>query len=172
MADHRPLPRVGSGIDVHPFASSGSGRPLVLGGVLVPDAIGLAGHSDGDVLAHAVADALLGAAALGDLGSRFGVDDPALAGADSIALLRQVVADVADAGWTIGNVDATVLAQRPRLGPYRTQMVANLAAACAVPDDAVSVKFTTTDHLGFVGRGEGITSLASCLLAPLRATGE
>ena len=165
MAEHAPLPRVGSGIDVHPFDTDGD-RDLVLAGVVIDGAPGLAGHSDADVVAHAVADALLGAVAMGDLGSRFGVEDPALAGADSLGLLRRVVADVQAAGWRVGNIDCTVLAQRPRLGMYRGQMVAHLADACGLPADAVSVKFTTTDHLGFVGRGEGIAVQATALVAP------
>ena len=112
--------RVGTGLDVHPFADEP--RPLVLAGVTVPDAPGLAGHSDADVVAHAVTDALLGALALGDLGSRFGVDTPELAGADSLAFVRTAVADLAERGWRVGNVDAVVVAQRPRLGAHRDAM--------------------------------------------------
>ena len=156
--------RVGSGLDVHPFAPADAGRPLVLAGVVVPDAGGLAGHSDADVIAHAVADALLGAVAAGDLGSRFGVDDPAMADADSIGLLASVAGDLADAGWSAGNVDVTVVAQRPRLAAHRDAMRANLARALAVPEGAVSVKFTTTDRLGAVGRGEGIACWATVLV--------
>lgn len=156
--------RVGSGLDVHPFAPSEAGRPLVLGGVELPGAPGLEGHSDADVLAHAVADALLGAVAGGDLGSRFGVDTPETARADSLRLLAAVVADVRGAGWRIGNVDATVVAQRPRLAPHRDAMRANLAGALAVAEDRVSVKFTTTDRLGTLGRGEGIACWATVLL--------
>lgn len=158
-------PRIGSGLDVHPFDADPT-RPLVLCGVRVPDAPGLAGHSDADVGAHAVADALLGAAALGDLGSRFGVDRPELAGADSLRLLAAVVADVAAAGHTVGNVDLTLVAQRPRLAPYRDPMRANLARALQLDPSAVSVKFTTTDRLGAVGRGEGIAGWAVGLLVP------
>lgn len=152
--------RVGSGFDMHPRAAAG---PLVLAGVPV-DAPGLAGHSDADVVAHAVADALLGAAALGDLGSRFGTDAAELAGADSMALLAAVVAEVGDAGLAPVNLDVTVLAERPRLAPHRDAMRTNLAAALAVAPGAVSVKFTTTDGLGALGRGEGIACTATCLL--------
>lgn len=151
--------RVGQGIDVHAFAG-GEDRPLVLGGVRISEDGGLAGHSDADVPAHAIADALLGAVGMGDLGSRFGVDRPETAGADSIGLLAEVVADLARDGWAIGNVDVTVVAQRPRLAPHRDAMVANLAAALAIPTADVSVKFTTTDHLGSIGRGEGIAAWA------------
>lgn len=157
--------RIGSGLDVHPFGDDPD-RPLVLGGVEVPGAPGLAGHSDADVLAHAAADALLGAAALGDLGSRFGVDRPEVAGADSLGLLAEVVRDVAAAGYVLGNLDATVVAQRPRLAPHREAMRTNLAAVLDTSVDQVSVKFTTTDRLGAMGRGEGIAAWATCLLVP------
>lgn len=156
--------RIGSGFDVHPFASDGSDRPLVLGGVVVADSGGLEGHSDADVLAHAVADAFLGAVAAGDLGSRFGVDDPDTAGADSLMLLRTVVAELRDAGWRPGNIDATVVAQRPRLAPDRDAMRSGLAAATTLGPEDVSVKFTTTDGLGAVGRGEGIACFATVLV--------
>lgn len=155
-------PRIGNGLDVHGFAEDA--RPLVLCGVTIPDAPGLAGHSDGDAGAHAVADALLGAAALGDLGTRFGVDDPQLAGADSTALLAEVVRAAADAGLVVGNLDVTVVAQRPRLAPFREAMRRSLATACGVSMTAISVKFTTTDRLGAVGRGEGVAVWANCLL--------
>jgi 2-C-methyl-D-erythritol 2,4-cyclodiphosphate synthase len=157
-----PLPvRVGSGLDVHPFGDD-PGRPLVLAGVHLPGAPGLAGHSDADVASHAVADALLGACALGDLGSRFGVDRPELAGADSLRLLAAVVADVVAAGYRVGNVDVTVVAQRPRLASHREAMRVNLARVLDVELSAVSVKATTTDGLGTVGRGEGIAAWATC----------
>jgi 2-C-methyl-D-erythritol 2,4-cyclodiphosphate synthase len=158
-------PRIGTGLDVHAF-SVDPDRPLVLCGVHLPDGPGLAGHSDADVGAHAVADALLGAAALGDLGSRFGVDRPEVAGADSLGLLAAVVADVAAAGFRVGNVDLTLVAARPRLAPHRDLMRANLAGVLAVSVGAVAVKFTTTDGLGAVGRGEGIAGWASTLLLP------
>lgn len=160
-------PRIGSGIDVHPFGDDVD-RPLVLAGVEVPGAPGLAGHSDADVVAHAVADALLGAAALGDLGSRFGVDDPRVAGADSMGLLAAVVADTTRSGYVVGNLDVTIVAQRPRLASHRGAMRARLAEVLVVDPDRVSVKFTTTDRLGTIGRGEGIAAWASCLLLPQR----
>lgn len=155
--------RVGNGIDVHAF-SDDPARVLRLLGVPIPDAPGLAGHSDGDVVAHAVADALLGAAALGDLGQRFGVDDPGLHDVDSMRLLADVVADVHDAGWRVTNLDVTIVAQRPRLAAHRAAMRANLARVCDLDTAATSVKFTTTDRLGTVGRGEGIATWACCLL--------
>ena len=156
--------RIGSGLDVHAF-SDDPARQLVLAGVRVADGPGLAGHSDADVVAHAAADALLGAAAMGDLGRRFGTDDPAIAGADSLDLLTMVVADVVAAGWRMGNLDVTVVAQRPRLSPHRDAMRSNLARCLAVDIANVSVKFTTTDNLGALGRGEGIAAWATCLLA-------
>lgn len=152
--------RVGSGIDVHPFAAGD--RPLVLAGVRVSPDGGLEGHSDADVVAHAAADALLGALGLGDLGSRFGVDEPGVAGADSMGLLVAVVHDVHERGWTVGNLDLTVVAQRPRLAPHRDAMVANLVQVLGT--DAVSVKFTTTDRLGTIGRGEGVACWATVLV--------
>ena len=155
--------RIGNGIDVHAFSGEAH-RPLVLAGVTVEAGPGLAGHSDADVVAHAVIDALLGAAALGDLGERFGVDLPEVAGADSLGLLRGVVAELAVDEQQVGNVDVTVVAQRPRLGPYRDQMRANLADALRVDLAAVSVKFTTTDRLGSIGHGEGVAAFAACLL--------
>ena len=155
-------PRVGSGLDVHAFSDDPE-RPLVLGGVTIPGGPGLAGHSDADVVAHAVADALLGAAGLGDLGSRFGVDDPALAGVGSMHLLSRVVTDVLAAGWSTVNADCTVVAQRPRLADHLDDMRMNLRGALGVK--AVSVKVTSTDGLGAVGRGEGIACWAVCLLA-------
>ena len=155
--------RIGSGIDVHPFDPSSS-RPLVLAGVEVPGSSGLAGHSDADVVCHAVADALLGAVAAGDLGSRFGVDRPELAGAASTDLLRDVVDDLATDGWVVGNVDVTVVAQRPRLAAHRPAMRERLAAVLGVTVAEVSVKATTTDGLGAVGRGEGIACWATVLV--------
>lgn len=151
--------RVGTGLDVHPFADEP--RPLVLAGVTIPDGQGLAGHSDADVVAHAVADALLGSLALGDLGGRFGVDTPETAGADSLDFVRAAVADVRAAGWDVGNLDVVVVAQRPRLAPHRQDMRASVAAAMGVGLDAVSVKSTTTDRLGTIGRGEGIACWAT-----------
>lgn len=154
-----PALRVGTGLDVHPFADEP--RPLVLAGVTIPGAEGLAGHSDADVVAHAVADALLGSLAMGDLGDRFGVGAPETAGADSLDFVRAVVADVHAAGWGVGNIDVVVVAQRPRLAPHREDMRTSLAAALEVDVGAVSVKSTTTDRLGTIGRGEGIACWAT-----------
>ena len=129
---------------------------------------GLTGHSDADVATHAVIDALLGAAGMGDIGTLFHDTDPAYAGASSLALLRDVVARLATAGWLVGNVDLVIVAERPKLAPYRAQMAALLAAALGVSDDAVGVKATTTEGMGFEGRGEGISATAVCLLGRTR----
>ena len=153
--------RIGHGYDVHRLTE---GRKLILGGVEVPHTLGLLGHSDADVLAHAVMDALLGAAALGDIGRHFPDTDPAYAGADSLALLDRVVALLAEKGWRVGNVDATILAQKPKLAPYIPQMRDNLAARLGVPPDQVNVKATTEERLGFTGAEEGIAAHAVCLL--------
>lgn len=158
--------RVGSGFDVHAFSDDGA-RPLVLGGVEIPDAPGLSGHSDADVIAHAIADALLGAAALGDLGSIYGVDDPQLQGADSLGLLTDAASRVRDAGWTPGNVDCTVVAERPRLAAHREQMRTRLAEALEIEVGDISVKVTSTDRLGSIGRGEGIACWSIVALQPL-----
>ncbi|MFT5221896.1 MAG: 2-C-methyl-D-erythritol 2,4-cyclodiphosphate synthase [Glaciecola sp.] len=155
--------RIGQGIDVHAFAG-GEDRALVLGGVTVSATGGLAGHSDADAPVHAVADALLGAASLGDLGDRFGVDRPEMEGADSLGMLAAVVTDVASAGWAVGNVDVTIVAQGPRLAPHRDQMRDNLARTLGIDRGAMSVKFTTTDQLGTIGRGEGIAAWAVATL--------
>ncbi|HEX2795680.1 MAG TPA: 2-C-methyl-D-erythritol 2,4-cyclodiphosphate synthase [Immundisolibacter sp.] len=154
--------RIGHGYDLHALAP---GRRLVLGGVQIPHSHGPIAHSDGDVLLHALADALLGAAALGDIGQHFPDTDPAYAGADSRALLRRVVARVREAGYSVANIDATVLAQRPKLAPHRDAMRANIAADLGLDIGAVSVKATTTEGLGPVGRGEAISAHAVCLLA-------
>lgn len=148
--------RVGIGFDVHAFSSD---RPLVLGGVTIPDARGLIGHSDADVLSHAIADALLGAAGLGDLGERFPADDR-WKDVSSVEILQETADAVEEAGWSVGNIDATLIAEAPRLVPFRDEMIANVAKALGVAGDAVSVKATTTDGLGFTGRGEGIAALA------------
>jgi 2-C-methyl-D-erythritol 2,4-cyclodiphosphate synthase len=153
--------RVGTGFDVHPLVA---GRPLILGGVRLEHPRGLAGHSDADVLAHAVADALLGAAGLGDLGRHFPPGDARYAGADSLGLLAQVRALVAAQGWSIGNVDATVIAEAPRLAPHLDAMRANLARALGVPLADVSVKAKTSEKLGYVGREEGIAAQAVALI--------
>ena len=153
--------RIGHGYDVHRLVPD---RRLILGGVEIPFERGLLGHSDADVLLHAIADALLGAAALGDIGCLFPDTDPAYAGADSLELLRQVCDAVQQAGYTVGNVDATVLAQRPKLRGYIDDMRRNIAEALQVPVSAVSVKATTEEGLGFTGAGEGIAAHAVCLL--------
>ncbi len=153
--------RIGHGYDVHRLAE---GRRLILGGVEIPYEKGLLGHSDADVLTHAVMDALLGAAGLPDIGSCFPDHDPAHKDACSIGLLIRVTAMVADRGYRIGNIDATVLAQRPKLSPYREAMIEKLASACGISPDRVNVKATTEEGLGFTGSGEGIASHAICLL--------
>ncbi len=153
--------RVGMGYDAHRLVK---GRDLVLGGVKVPHHLGLEGHSDGDALTHALMDALLGAAALGDIGRFFSSDDPSLAGVSSVRLLRQVCHMVWAEGWQVENVDLTIVAQAPRLAPYADHMRALLAEALAVEMECVSVKATTTDRLGAYGREEGIAAYAVCLL--------
>ena len=149
--------RTGLGIDTHAFAA---GRPLILGGVTIPHDVGLAGHSDADVLTHAVIDALLGAAGLGDIGQHFPDTDPELKDADSIGLLRAVVADLGARGFAIANVDATVVLERPKLAPHREAMRERLAEALGLPPDRVNVKATTGERMGFVGRGEGAAAMA------------
>ncbi len=153
--------RIGHGYDVHAFAE---GRRLMLGGVEIAHTRGLLGHSDADVLLHALCDALLGAAALGDIGRHFPDSDARYKGIDSRVLLRHLVALLADAGWRVGNVDATIIAQAPRLAPHIPAMRANIAADLGVDPGAVNVKATTTERLGFVGREEGIAAEAVCLL--------
>lgn len=155
--------RIGHGYDVHKLAA---GRRLILGGVDIPYEKGLLGHSDADVLTHAVMDALLGAAALGDIGQHFPDTDPAYAGADSLALLRAVMDLLAQAGYQVGNVDATVLAQAPKLAPHIPRMRENLARAMGVGLERVSVKATTEEGLGFTGQKEGIAAHAVALLEP------
>lgn len=153
--------RIGHGFDVHAFAP---GRRCVLGGVDVPCEQGLLGHSDADVLVHALMDAILGALREGDIGKLFPDTDPAYEGADSIELLRRVAALAAKKGFEIVDCDCTVAAQAPKLGPYREQMRENMARAMGVPVDSVGVKATTTERLGFVGRKEGIAAWAVCIL--------
>jgi len=155
--------RIGFGFDVHRLIE---GRPLILGGVHVPSALGLDGHSDADVLAHAVADALLGAAALGDIGAHFPDTDERWRGADSLVLLAEVTRLVGEAGWRVGNADATLVLERPKVRPYVDAMRANLAAAMGVDVGAVSVKATTNETMGFAGRGEGAAAHAVALLLP------
>jgi 2-C-methyl-D-erythritol 2,4-cyclodiphosphate synthase len=153
--------RIGQGWDVHALVP---GRPLVVGGVPIPAAHGLLGHSDGDVLLHAITDALLGAAALGDIGRHFPDTDPRWKGADSRALLGAAAAKVREAGWEPGNVDCTVIAQAPRMAPHLPRMVATIAAAIGLEAGCVNVKAKTGERLGFVGRGEGIAAEAVVLL--------
>ena len=153
--------RVGHGYDVHRLTE---GRALILGGVTVPFDRRLLGHSDADVLTHAVMDALLGAAALGDIGKLFPDSDAAYAGADSIALLRRVTALLREHGWQVGNVDATVVAQAPKLAPYVPEMRRRLAEAMGLDVDCVSVKATTEERLGFTGSGEGMAAHAVALI--------
>jgi len=153
--------RIGHGYDVHRLAE---GRSLILGGVDIPWEKGLLGHSDADVLTHAVMDALLGAAGLGDIGQHFPDTDPAYAGADSLKLLEHVAALLGEAGYSVGNVDATILAQRPKLAPHIPDMRDNLARAMGVAPSRVSVKATTEEGLGFTGSGEGMAAHAVCLL--------
>ncbi len=153
--------RIGHGYDVHRLVE---GRKLILGGVEVPHTLGLLGHSDADVLTHAVMDALLGAAALGDIGRHFPDTDPAYAGADSLKLLDHVVELLEEKGYQVGNVDATILAQKPKLAPYIEKMRDNLAARMKVEPDQVNVKATTEEKLGFTGAEEGIAAHAVALL--------
>lgn len=153
--------RTGLGYDVHRLVE---GRELWLCGVRIPHTHGLLGHSDADVALHALCDALLGAAAMHDIGYHFPDTDPAYAGADSRILLRRVAAMLADAGYSVANVDVTIAAQAPKLLPYNEQMRANVAADLCIDIDAVSVKATTTEHLGFEGRKEGISAMATALI--------
>ena len=153
--------RVGNGYDVHQLAP---GLPLVLGGVQVPHTKGCIAHSDGDVLIHALCDALLGALALGDIGQHFPDSSDEYAGIDSTILLRRVVAMIRERGWEIVNVDNTLLAQKPKIAPFVSRMRQTLAEVMGISVDRVAVKATTTEHLGFVGREEGIAAYATCLL--------
>lgn len=156
--------RIGSGYDVHRLVPE---RRCIICGVDIPHALGLLGHSDADVALHALSDALLGAAALGDIGHLFPDTDERWRGADSRMLLREVVSQLRSRGWTAVNADITVIAQAPKMAPYIGQMRANVAADLGVDIDAVSVKATTTERLGFTGRGEGIAAQAVCLIAKL-----
>jgi 2-C-methyl-D-erythritol 2,4-cyclodiphosphate synthase len=153
--------RIGQGFDVHAFIE---GRPLIIGGVTIPHVKGLLGHSDADVLLHAVTDALLGAAGLGDIGRHFPDTDPAYRGADSRVLLRAAYAKVQAAGWRLGNLDATVHAQVPKIGPYASAMVANLAADLQSEPETINIKAKTNEGLGYLGRQEGIAATVVVLL--------
>jgi 2-C-methyl-D-erythritol 2,4-cyclodiphosphate synthase len=158
--------KIGQGFDVHQLVS---GRPLMLGGLEIPYDRGLEGHSDGDVLLHAVADALLGAMGGGDLGRHFPSSDTALRGVASSRILEQVEERLREGGYALGNLDATVIAQAPRLAPHQQKMRANLAALLKAPVERVNLKVTSTDHLGAIGRGEGIACLAVVLLEEKRS---
>lgn len=155
--------RIGHGYDVHKLVE---GRDLILGGVNIPHTLGLLGHSDADVLLHAISDALLGALALGDIGKHFPDTDERYKGADSLELLRHVVQLIHEKGYTVGNIDAVILAQKPKLAPHIDKMRENIAAVCGIPNDRVSVKATTEERLGFTGREEGIS--AHCVTLLLR----
>lgn len=153
--------RIGHGYDVHRLTE---GRKLILGGVEIPYELGLLGHSDADVLTHAIMDALLGAAGLGDIGRHFPDTDPSYSGADSLKLLAVVMEKLAYAGWKVGNVDSTIVAQRPKLAPYLLQMQQNLARVMGIELDQVNIKATTEEKLGFTGSGEGMAAHAIALL--------
>ncbi|MFA5172287.1 MAG: 2-C-methyl-D-erythritol 2,4-cyclodiphosphate synthase [Sulfuriferula sp.] len=153
--------RIGHGFDVHAFASE---RKLIIGGVDIPYELGLAGHSDADVLLHAICDALLGAAGLGDIGRHFPDTDARFKGIDSRRLLREVANLIAQQGYQLGNLDSTIIAQAPKMAPHIATMQANIAADLGVDMSAVNVKATTTEKLGFTGRGEGIAAEAVCML--------
>ena len=153
--------RIGTGYDVHKLVP---GRKLILGGVTVPYELGLDGHSDADVIVHAIMDALLGAAALGDIGQHFPDNDPEYKGADSIELLKEVGNILKKEGYKVGNIDSTIIAQRPKLMTFLPEMRKNVAAALGIDVNQVSIKATTEEHLGFTGRGEGISSQAVALI--------
>ena len=153
--------RIGQGFDVHALVT---GRPLIIGGVTIPFDQGLDGHSDADVLLHAITDAILGAAGLGDIGRHFPDTDAAFKGADSQALLREAAARVRNAGFIVVNIDCTIIAQAPKMAPHVTAMAANIAAACGIEAANVNVKAKTTERLGFTGRGEGIAAEAIALI--------
>ncbi|MGZ4397187.1 MAG: 2-C-methyl-D-erythritol 2,4-cyclodiphosphate synthase [Gaiellaceae bacterium] len=157
MSEHR----VGLGVDAHALAP---GIPLVLGGIALESERGLAGHSDGDVIAHALIDAVLGAARLGDIGTLFPSDDPALEGISSLVMLRQAGARLREAGWRLVNADCVLIGERPRIAPYREEMAVKLAGALGVEPERISVTATTTDSLGFPGRAEGLAAQAVALL--------
>ena len=153
--------RIGHGYDVHKLVE---GRKLIVGGVDIPHTLGLLGHSNADVLTHAVMDSILGAAALGDIGGLFPDNDPKYEGADSLVLLKEVCSAIDKKGYKISNIDATVIAQKPKMKPYIQQMRENIAAVCGIDVDCVNIKATTEERLGFTGREEGISAHAVCLL--------
>lgn len=163
MHNTRPTPRIGFGYDVHPFVE---GRPCILGGVEIPHTQGLLGHSDADALLHAITDAILGALALGDIGTHFPDSDPAWKDADSKQLLRSVMAMVREKGWDIGNVDATVVTEEPKLNPWLEKIRTSIADVLECSKEQVSVKATTQEKMGFVGEGKGLAVHAIALLTP------
>ncbi len=154
--------RIGIGYDVHAFAK---GRKLILGGVHIPYEMGLDGHSDADVLVHAIMDSILGAARAGDIGKYFPDNDPAYKGADSLVLLRKVSEIIKDLGWRINDIDSVIALQEPKISIYREEMRKNIANACVLDIEQVGIKATTTEHLGFVGKGLGASAQAVCLLS-------
>ncbi|HEX9009216.1 MAG TPA: 2-C-methyl-D-erythritol 2,4-cyclodiphosphate synthase [Holophagaceae bacterium] len=156
--------RVGQGFDVHRFAAPEEGRRLMLMGCEIPHDRGLAGHSDADVMLHALMDALLGAAGLGDIGQHFPDTDPAYRGADSALLLARVMGDLAERGWRVVNADVCLIGERPKVGPHRERMRQRVAPLLGLPEEALNVKATTTEKLGFTGRGEGLAAQAVVLL--------
>ncbi|CAN5301792.1 2-C-methyl-D-erythritol 2,4-cyclodiphosphate synthase [soil metagenome] len=156
-----PAFRIGQGYDCHALVA---GRKLIIGGVTIPHATGLLGHSDADVLLHAITDAILGAAALGDIGRHFPDTDPEFSGADSRVLLREAVKRVTAAGYSIGNIDATIIAQSPKMAPHISRMVSNIATDMEVPMDRVNIKAKTNEKLGYLGREEGIAAEAVALI--------
>jgi 2-C-methyl-D-erythritol 2,4-cyclodiphosphate synthase len=160
----QPRFRIGQGYDCHALQA---GRPLIIGGVTIPHKTGLLGHSDADVLLHAIIDALFGAAALGDIGRHFSDTDAQFAGADSRKLLREAVRLIGAAGYAVGNIDSTIIAQAPKMAPHIPQMVAQIAADCGIAVNQVNVKAKTNEKLGYLGREEGIAAEAVALLFPL-----
>ena len=161
--------RIGIGYDVHQLVE---GRKLILGGVDIPYERGLLGHSDADVLVHAIEDAVLGALALGDIGKLFPDTDPAYKDASSMKMFKQVMALVKEKGYAVGNIDATIIAQKPKLAPYITVMRENIAEVCEKELSAVSIKATTSEQMGYEGRGEGMTAMAVVLLEPYEKKGQ
>lgn len=164
MSVDHPFPRIGIGYDVHRFAP---GRRMVLGGVEIPFDQGLEGHSDADVLLHAIADAMLGAAALGDIGTHFPTDDELWHDADSQDLLRRTTTLVLARGWRVSNIDATVIAEAPKINPHVGAMRQAIGACIGIQEDAISLKATTNEGMGFVGREEGIAAIATALIVPI-----
>ena len=161
--------RIGQGYDVHKLAEN---RKLILGGVEIPFHKGLHGHSDADVLTHAIIDALIGAAALGDIGQHFPDKNPSFQGVSSLQLLSQTNRLIKNAGYTIGNIDATIVAQQPILSPYRTEMTQNIAKTLDIPEQDVNIKFKTEEGLGFTGTGQGMAAYAVCIIMPETRKGQ